>query len=298
MRRIGSISVAALAVPLVAAAQSEDVLRRYFEGKSVIVKLEMPGTEDGVDVHPGTSQPVDFPRHARRLKQYGTALRRGEEVLITKVKVKKDLIEFQLGGGGYGTFGDDSSPYVSTPTTPKTTRERNLEREIPTLTDPAAKRRAQEELDGLRRQREGADVANRARVAEAQQTKEANIRQRRLEGGSRFNIRFRSVVPERALTPEGVMRALADYVDFTPVLTATAGRTGLPGDAERRERPRELRKGLLVEEVDALLGQPDSIVTRTEGSLRVSLSVYLTAERRVEAEFVEGVLVRFRVASR
>jgi hypothetical protein len=94
------------------------------------------------------------------------------------------------------------------------------------------------------------------------------------------------------------MRALADYVDFTPVLTATAGRTGLPGDAERRERPRELRKGLLVEEVDALLGQPDSIVTRTEGSLRVSLSVYLTAERRVEAEFVEGVLVRFRVASR
>ena len=31
----------------------------------------------------------------------------GEEVLVTKIRLKKDLIEFQLGGRGYGTFGDD-----------------------------------------------------------------------------------------------------------------------------------------------------------------------------------------------
>ena len=100
-------------------AQSEDQLRTFFEGKTVRVKIEMPGTEDGVDVYPGTAHPIDFPKHATRLKRAGTALRRGDEVLVTKVKVKKDLIEFQLAGGGYGTFGDDDNPNVFVPAASK-----------------------------------------------------------------------------------------------------------------------------------------------------------------------------------
>src|SRR5688572_11055722 len=87
-----------------AQAQSEEYLRRFFEGKTVLVKLEMPGTENGIDVYPGTSQPINFPQVATRLQRYGTAIRRGQEVMVTKVKLKDDLIEFQLGGGGYGTF--------------------------------------------------------------------------------------------------------------------------------------------------------------------------------------------------
>jgi len=30
----------------------------------VRVKIEMPGTEDGVDVYPGTVHPIEFPKHA------------------------------------------------------------------------------------------------------------------------------------------------------------------------------------------------------------------------------------------
>jgi hypothetical protein len=283
------------------AAQSEETLRRYFEGKSVVVKLEMPGSEDGVDVYPGTSQPVNFPRHAKRLKDFGTAVRRGEEILITKVKVKKDLIEFQLGGGGYGTFSDETSSHVGTVSAPKTTREKNLEKEIPGITDPAAKKRAREELDGLRRDRERTDAANRAAVAEAQQIKDANIRQRRAEGGSRFNLRYQPVVPSEAMTPDGVMRALAEYVDFTPVLAATTDRPGLHGEGDRRPDARGadgLRKGLSAEEVDALLGRPESIASRMEGTLKVGTSIYLTRDRRIEVEFVVGVVIRFSSSSR
>lgn len=279
-------------------AQSEDVLRRFFEGKSVVVKLEMPGTEDGVDVYPGTSMPVDFPRHARRLKQYGTAIRRGEEILITKIKVKKDLIEFQLGGGGYGTFADETSSNVSTSSAPKTTREKNLEKEVPGIADPAAKKKAQEELDALRKDRQRVDAANRAAVAQAEELKEANIRKRRAESGSRFNLRFKPVVPEEALTPDGIMRALAEYVDFSPVLAAAGGRPGLHGEERPGPASGELRKGLLVDDVDAMLGRPETIGHRMEGNLRVSTSVYLTRDRRIEAEFVEGVLIRFTVSSR
>src|SRR3989454_12498269 len=134
-----------------ALAQSEDRLRAFFEGKTVRVKLEMPGTEDGVDVHPGTAHPIDFPKHATRLKRAGTALRRGDEVLVTKVKVKKDLIEFQLAGGGYGTFGDDDNPNVFVPAASKTEREKNLEKDLEKTTDPARRRTMREELDEIGR---------------------------------------------------------------------------------------------------------------------------------------------------
>jgi hypothetical protein len=274
-------------------AQSEDQLRSYFEGRSVVVKLEMPGTEDGVDVFPASPQPIDFPRHASRLKRFGTALRRGDEVTITKVKVKKDLIEFQLGGGGYGTFGDDTDSDVGVATAAKTQREKNLEADIKRTTDPATRRRMQEELDALRRSRERADARNRAEAAQAKQIKEANIRQRRAEGGSRFNLRYKPEVPGDALTPESVMDALRDYVDFGPLGPARPAQLAsvMPAGGDG------LRKGLTLEEVDALLGRPESITQRAEGTLTVSTSTYRNAARRVSAEFVEGVLVRFTITS-
>ena len=285
--------LAAAATPSAALAQSEDQLRTFFEGKTVRVKIEMPGTEDGVDVYPGTAHPIDFPKHATRLKRSGTALRRGDEVLVTKLKVKKDLIEFQLGGGGYGTFGDDDSPNVFVPSAPKTEREKNLEKDLEKTTDPTQRRRMSEELDALRRDRQRENARNQAEAAQARQTKEANIRQRRLEGGSRFNLRYNPVVPSEALTPDGVMQALAEYVDFAPIVGERA-----PEPAPRAESSRgDLRKGLTVDEVDALLGRPDAITQRSEGTLKVSTSTYRSRDRAVTAEFVEGVLIRFTITS-
>src|SRR5688572_3066786 len=54
-----------IAPPL--AAQSEADLKRYFEGKRVVLRIDMPGTEQGVDVYPGTDRPLDYPRYASRL---------------------------------------------------------------------------------------------------------------------------------------------------------------------------------------------------------------------------------------
>ena len=201
-------------------AQSEAVLRQHFEGKTVTMKLAMPGTEDGVDIYPTAETPLDFPRYADRLKDNGTAIRSGESVMITKIKVKSKLIEFQLGGGGYGTTGDETSSNVGVSSTPKTKREKNLEAELKRETDPNKQRDMREEIDKLRSDREREDARNRASVAEAQEQKKLNIRQRRLEGGSRFNIRYRDGVPASALTPESIKQALAEYV----VVRRAAGR--------------------------------------------------------------------------
>jgi hypothetical protein len=294
--------LAAFARP--ALAQSEEDLRAFFEGKTVVVKIEMPGTEAGVDVRPGAPQAVLFPIVARRLKLFGTALRPGDQVLVTKVKVKKDLIEFQLGGGGYGTFGDDVSPNVNVPATPKSARERELEDDLKRTDDPDERRRLRDRLDRLRQDRQREDARNQARTAEAREIKAANIRQRRAEAGSRFNFRYSPVVPPEALTPESVMQVLADYVDFSPVAPGASVALGAPGapgaplepNADVPDQPNELRRGLTVEQVDGMLGRPDAITKRREGTLIVSTSTYRTPGRIVTAEFVEGVLIRFAIA--
>jgi hypothetical protein len=277
-----------------ALAQSERQLRGYFEGKNVMVKLDMPGTEAGIDVRPDMPHPIHYPDLAKRLKTFGTSLHRGDQATVTKVKVKNDLIEFQLGGGGYGTFGDDASPNINIPLTPKSVREKNLEQDLQNTSDPALRRRLQEELDGLRRSRQREDSRNQARAAEARQIKEANIRQRRAEGGSRFNIRFRDGVPPEMLTPDGLMRVLADYVDFAP-----AEGNGPPMQTAGFDEPAggDLRKGLTVEEVDAIMGRPESIGQRREGTLNVSTSTYRIPGRTIMAEFVEGVLIRYTISS-
>ena len=277
-------------------AQSEAVLRQHFEGKTVTMKLAMPGTEDGVDIYPTAETPLDFPRYADRLKDNGTAIRSGESVMITKIKVKSKLIEFQLGGGGYGTTGDETSSNVGVSSTPKTKREKNLEAELKRETDPNKQRDMREEIDKLRSDREREDARNRASVAEAQEQKKLNIRQRRLEGGSRFNIRYRDGVPASALTPESIKQALAEYVSFEGPL---AGPTPLqPAGGETTPPKSGLpRKGMLMTEADALLGTPQKTSQRMEGRLKVVTRVYSTSSGVISAEFVEGVLIRYTATS-
>jgi hypothetical protein len=124
-----------LITPALLFGQSEAGLRGHFEGKHVTVKIDMPATKDGVDVYPFTPRPLDLKDYSRRIKNSGAALKKGDSVIVTEVKVKEKNIEFQLGGGGFGTFGDDTGGYISTPSLSKTKREKELEQEIkPSLT--------------------------------------------------------------------------------------------------------------------------------------------------------------------
>lgn len=278
-------------VPLVLAlavapawAQSEAALREALEGRKVTLKIAMPGAESGVDIYPTDARPLDYSRYADRLKDFGTAIRSGETAMVTRIRVKSKHVEFQLDGGGYGTMGDETSSTVSVSATPKTKREQNLEAELRRETDPVKKREMREELDALRREREREDARNRAEVADAEAEKEQNIRERRLQGGSRFNIRYRDRLPDATLTPEGLKTVLAEYVAF---------------DQRRGSRPRATgpRKGMLLGEADELFGEPIQTSERREGKLKVVTRAYDTPQGRVNAEFVEGVLIRYTVTS-
>jgi hypothetical protein len=307
MLRYALVPILLLLAPAAASAQSEAVLRDYFEGRTVKLKIAMPGTEDGVDVSPGTPKPLDFPRHASRLKEYGTALRSGDEALVTKIKVKSKLIEFQLDGGGYGTMGDDTSPNVGVSDAPKTKREQNLEGELKREKDAVRRRAIKEELDDLKADRERENARNRANVAEAEESKKSNIRQRRLEGGSRFNIRYNEGVPASAVTPEAITQSLAAYVEFPDaVASAPAGgqQSGAPPAIPVAGAPAPHpsvgglpTKGMMLDDVDRLLGTPRKSTDRMEGKLKVTTRAYATNAGQVTAEFVEGVLIRYSMTS-
>src|SRR5271170_6491072 len=54
-----------------AAAQNPDALSNFFEGKQVVVKIDMPGTQKGVEIYPERPQPLDAKSYGDRLKQFG-----------------------------------------------------------------------------------------------------------------------------------------------------------------------------------------------------------------------------------
>ena len=298
--------VATLCATLVASqayAQSEAVLKEYFEGKTVVVKMDMPASQTGIDVYADARRPINFDDYSRRLKDTGIALKSGDSVMITKIRVKDKLIEFQLGGGGYGTLGDDTSTSVYVPSVGKSNREKDLERDIKKEMDQARKRRMQSELDDLRREREREDRRNQASAISASEAKKQRIAEQRLHAGSRFNIRYQTGVPP-GVTPGGIMAALADYAEFPFVDRVT--RPAVKGDPA--PAPSALRgmvagtgavyKGMTWQQAQESLGAPEKASDRMEGKLRVTTAVFTRDDQRIEAEFVEGVLIRYSISSK
>ena len=294
--KVISLTLATLLLAPGAYAQSEGVLRDFFEGKTIVVKIDMPATAQGVDLNVDARRPLDFERYGRRLKTVGTAIGAGESVMVTKVRVKDDLIEFQLGGGGFGTFSDDTSTSVYVPPVTKSAREKSLERDVRNERDAQRKRRLQEELDDLRHQREREDQRNRAAAATAEEEKKQRIADQRLHGGSRFNIRYQSRVPP-GVTPADVMAVLSEYVEF-PFADVPRTSAPAPTAAAPPAPPATVRKGMTLQEAEAVLGRAERTADRMEGKLKVTTAIFSRDDQRIEAEFVEGVLIRYSISSK
>ena len=210
-------SLAAVVLGVAAApvhAQTEWDLKQAFEGKFVIVKMDMPATQRGVDLYPDRQPSVDFTQYSARVREFGVALRPGDRIMVTTVRVKKKNIEFQLGGGGYGVFGDDTgSVYVADES--KSRREKDLEKWIKDERDPERRRRMQRELDDLRRDRERENRRRDAEERDLTARKQSEIASKRLDAGSRFNLWFDEYrLASRVPTPREMRLMLSQFVDF------------------------------------------------------------------------------------
>src|SRR3954466_1021923 len=202
-----------LAFSLGAAAQSGS-LPGAFQGREVELKIDMPASQQGVDLNFASADPLDWRQYSQRIKQFGIALRKGDTPTVTSVVVKNDRIEFQLDGGGYGTFWDDTSG-VTGRMIGKSGYEKQLENEMGRETDPPRRDQLRRDLDRERSRRERDQWAENSRAAIANEIKKTEIASKRLQGGSRFNLRWTGRVPEGDLTPEAVMQRLAPWVSFS-----------------------------------------------------------------------------------
>lgn len=286
-----------LFISLTVGAQSEAVLQQALEGKTVIVKIDMPGTHQGIDLYPNRDRLMDFDGYQRRLKQFGAALRTGDSVLVTKVRVKEKNIEFQLGGGGYGTAGDDTDTSVNFTSAPKSRREKELEEDLKNTTDSQARKRIQDDLNYERRQREREDSRNRARAEEAAEAKKDRIARRRLEGGSRFNIWYEPRIPTAGVTPNQLRELLAEYLDFGGQREPQRVVPPLSPQVNDEVLLR-LRKGLTRTDVLAFLGPPQRTSEKGNGDTKILVLMYQIGERDVQIELMSDVLIRYVISSR
>ena len=303
------LAIAIFSSPLLAQNSGQSALQNYFVGKQVTLQIDMPGTQQGVDLRVERDDPMDWKQYSGRLKQFGPAIRSGDRATVTTLVVKKNLIEFQLDGGGFGTFWDDSSTTVTPYHVDKSSYEKQLERDINNTTDPQKRRDLQRELDYVRSRREREQRADDRAAAIASQLKTQQVADKRLRGGSRFNLRWNGSIPQDQLTPQAVMKLLDDYIDFgnleaekailQPVAQNTATIANPPAKSAAASPITQLKRGMQIGEVSELLGLGRQLSQSTsEEGLKTQIFEYLPNDYRAEVTYVDGVVVRYSISSR
>jgi hypothetical protein len=298
--RPGIAVVLLLVAAATAQAQSEDALRQYFEGKRVVLHQDMPATQFGVDVSANWSGEgrMAFDAYSRNLRTYGASLPKGASPMVTKVKVKGDTIEFQLDGGGYGVFGDITDPTVSWTPVPKSDREKELEKQLDRESDHRERDRITRELNDVRRHRDNENTRRRSEAEEQTRVNAEAIAAKRAQGGSRFNLHFPAKLTPDQLKADLVVRALAEYASCPwleksrPAPRPAATRPTAPPTSAG------LKKGMSLADVERVLGQPTHRAAKTEGSLKLQVLTYETATDIVEAQFLDGILVKYSLSSK
>lgn len=292
-----------LRLPLLLAAAGvvlhadETSLQRVFAGKQVILRIDMPGTHNGVDLHMDRDEPMDWKQYSQRIKNFGVSIPKGRASLITSIVVKKDLIEMQLDGGGFGTFGDDTSTTVST-YVPKSRYESDLERDIRRETNESRRRSLQSSLDRERARRYREEARLRALAGPAEAAKRQQVMDKRLSGGSRFNLR--NVAAAHQVGPDQVIDWLKDYVDFSG---QQGGRPLVQQPQQQRPAPSQnaplLRRGMSLDEVRGKLGDGKLLSESVDADNIVTQHwEFLTPDSRVTATTVDGLVVRYAMTSR
>jgi hypothetical protein len=286
----------------------QSALQSYFVGRQVTLQIDMPGTQQGVDLRMDRDEPMDWKQYSNRLKQFGPALRSGDKSTITTLVVKKNLIEFQLDGGGFGTFWDDDSTTVTPYHVDKSNYEKQLERDIRGTTDPQRRRDLQRELDRARSRREREQRSDDRAAQIASQMKAQQVADKRIRGGSRFNLRWTGALPQDQLSPDAVMKMLEAYLDFgeiqsqKPILTPTAQNTtpNAPSATDSGSSAiTQIKRGMPIGDVSNLVGLGRQLSQSTsEEGLKTQIFEYLPTDYRVEVTYVDGIVVRYSISSR
>lgn len=309
-QKLCGVLIVAAVLGVMARAQNADAVQSYFAGKEVMLKIDMPGSQKGVDLRFNKQAPMDWGEYGSRIKEFGVSIRKGDMARVTKIVVKNDMIEFQLDGGGFGSFGDDTTTTVTAKTLDKSDYEKELERQISNASDDDTRRRLQRDLDRERSRRDQQNEMNRNDAAMASQGKAQQVAENRMRGGSRFNLRWQGSIPAGNLSPDALEKLLEPYVDFQtdssqqnaggppPQDNGSAADAGQNGGGESGSPTGQLKRGMSTDEVARLLGQGNKLSETTSADgLKTQVYEYTAGDRHVEVTYVNGIVVKFAISS-
>lgn len=180
--------------------------------------------------------------------------------------------------------------------------KKNLEKQISETDDPDKKAALQRDLDRERARRERQDSINQHQAQIASQIKSQAVADKRMQGGSRFNLRWSGSIPADQLSPQAVMQRLSDYVTFNTAAPApAAGSAAAPSPAADASVPAtaKLQRGMKMEDVTTLFGPGKQLSESVgDGGLKTQVYEYLTTDRRIEINYVDGLVVRYSISSK
>lgn len=182
----------------VAAAQ----LRERLVNIWVLVRIDMPASQDGIDVRAWKQPTVDAKETQTRLEKHGVSIGSyGQLSVITEIKIKRKHLEVHLDGDGWGGRIPNVPWWID-----KSAEEIALG--LPRLRPFSAteKRQRTDFVEERNREDDRAYDLYMEELEEYERNKNA--------AGSRFNLRYRHPLTAGELTPESVMNALGNYIDF------------------------------------------------------------------------------------
>ena len=138
--------------------------------------------------------------------------------------------------------------------------------------------------------------------------KQSEIASKRLDAGSRFNLWFDEFrLASRVPTPREMRLMLSQFVDFDdgpggrPDMrpdTRTACAPPPPAPRGDLARVSELRRGMSMNDVHDMLGDPTRNKAGKQGELTTITEWYEDGDRVTEVVYVGNVIVRFSTSSK
>jgi hypothetical protein len=223
-RNFPTAVLAVLALSHLALAQEtpEDRIKRSLEGRHMIVKMDMPASDMGVDVFvDNTNVSIDQDRYKRLLRESGIGIKEGSRPRITSVRFAGGGIELDLDGGGSPSRDWVVGRATLNEPVPvaKSDREVELERRLQDERNNSVIAALRAELDAEQTRRLDLEQRNHVAFNRAAKLRIEHINENRKNMGSKLRIIIRS--RNESVPLRDVVKALGKYAELLPREPAT-----------------------------------------------------------------------------
>lgn len=200
-------------------SQDLNSIKKELEGRFVLLKIDMPASNHGIDLNANSEVPLNQKVYNERITEYGISISTGDTTAITKIDHNKNSIIIYLGAGGY-----DHNEHLST-TKPKqivkvSEKEKSLKKLIAEETDQNKLSKLHRDLNKLKRARKIKQGKIDSKAAESKILEAEKQYIETIKSGSRIYINFPNKVEQSNIDLNTINKILSNYLVYVEGNTA------------------------------------------------------------------------------